>query len=141
MGGSTEFGGMWPEQASAELFANDAGRPTLPAGDVAFIPLRVQPLPEGHTDEGNTDELLEPPALFKIRRIGPGGRAQLHCLPWRPGLQLKHYLREAGLIGARMRLALNIDGLRRVTMAYVPKLGESLNMVPPQRPLLQLREF
>lgn len=139
MGGSTEIGGMWPEQVSAELFANNAGRPTLPAGDVAFIPLHGPLELEGNSSEGTIDEPSEPPALFKIR-IVVGGQTRTHRLAWRAGLSLRHYLREVGLIGARMRLALNIDGQRRVNMAYVPKLGESLNMVAPQRPLYQLRD-
>lgn len=137
MGGSPRNGGMWAEQASASYFTNDAGRPTLPASDVAFIPLRVQSSPEGYSDSGDTHASAEPPALFI--KLVVAGQVRTHRLAHRAGLSLKHYLREAGLIGARMRLALNIDGIRRVQMSYVPRAGETLNMVPPQRPLLQLR--
>ena len=137
MGDSTDIGGMWPEQAPASFFAKDAGRPAPLASGVAFIPLHVQASPEGYTGEDGVDEPLESPALF-IKLI-VAGQTRTHRLPWKEGKQLKLYLREAGLIGARMRLALNIDGRKRVTMAYVPRLGEQLNMVPVQRPLLQLR--
>lgn len=137
MGGSPMFGGMWPEQASAELFASDAGRPAPPASDAAFIPLQVQAAPVGNPVAANLLDSDEPPALFI--RLVVAGQTRTHRLAFREGLALKYYLREAGLIGARMRLALNIDGKKRVQMTYVPKLGESLNMVPPQRPLLQLR--
>lgn len=139
MGGSTEIGGMWPEQAPAELYAKDAGRPTLLASDVAFIPLHVQPSLEGYSGGDDIDDLAEPPALFTIRVV-VAGKVRTHRLRWRRGLQLKQYLREAGLIGARMRLALNIDGRKRVSMSYIPSCGESLNMVPPQLPLFQLKD-
>ncbi len=139
MGGATNDGGMWPEQASAELFAKDAGRPAPLASGVAFIPLHVQLAAEGKSAVSAHDSSLAPPALFKIRII-VAQQARTHYLPWREGKPVKQYLREVGLIGARMRLALNIDGRKRVTMAYVPKAGEVLNMVPVQRPLLQLRD-
>lgn len=139
MGGATNVGGMWPEQASAELFAKDAGRPTPLASGVAFIPSHVIPAPEGYPDTGTHDTSLAPPALFKIRVV-VAGQLRMHQLPWRRGKSIKQYLRDVGLVSARMRLALNIDGRKRVTMAYVPRNGESLNMVPSQRPLLQLRD-
>lgn len=137
MGGSPMFGGMWIEQAPAELFTSDAGRPALPASDAAFIPLQVQAAPVGNPVFADLLDSEEPPAL--IIRLMVAGQTRTHRLPYHQGWSLKHYLRQAGLIGARMRLALNIDGLKRVQMSYVPKLGEVLNMVPPQRPLLQLR--
>lgn len=139
MGGSTEFGGMWPEEATAELWTNGVGRPALPAGGVSLIPLPGQPSTEGYSEDGNLDEPLEPPALFKIRLI-VGGQVRTHRLRWAEGRSLRQYLREAGLISARLRLALNIDGRKRVSMSYVPRCGESLNMVSPQRPLHQLRD-
>ena len=137
MGGSPMFGGLWTEQASAGFFTNDAGRPALPASDAAFIPLQVQAAPMGNSEFASLLGSEKPPAL--IIRLVVAGQTRTHRLPYQQGLSLKHYLRQAGLIGARMRLALNIDGKKRVQMTYVPKLGETLNMVPPQRPLLQLR--
>lgn len=137
MGGSPMFGGMWIEQATAELFTSDAGRPAPPASDAAFIPLQVQAAPVGNPAAANLLDSDEPPAL--IIRLMVAGQTRTHRLPYRQGWSLKHYMRQAGLIGARMRLALNIDGSKRVQMSYVPRVGEVLNMVPPQRPLLQLR--
>lgn len=137
MGGSPMFGGMWTEQAPASFFSNGAGRPAPPASSAAFIPLQVQVAPVGNPAAANLPDSDEPPAL--LIRLIVAGQLRTHRIPFREGLSLKHYLREAGLIGARMRLALNIDGKKRVQMTYVPKLGETLNMVPPQRPLLQLR--
>jgi hypothetical protein len=128
---------MWAEQAPASYFTNDAGRPTPPASDVAFIPLRVQPALEGYPESDDTHASDVPPALFI--KLVVAGQVRTHRLTHRAGLSLKHYLKEAGLIGARMRLALNIDGVRRVQMSYVPRAGETLNMVSPQRPLMQLR--
>lgn len=137
MGGTSGNGGMWVEQAPASYFTNDAGRPTPLASDVAFIPLRVQPSPEGYSDSDDTHASTEPPAL--IIRLIIARQLRTHRVAYRPGWSLKHYLREVGLIGARMRLAMNIDGVKRVQMSYVPKQGETLNMVPPARPLMQLR--
>lgn len=133
MGGSTDFGGMWPEQAPAELFANDAGRPTSLAGDVAFIPLHVRPELEGNTSEGDIDEPLEPPALLTIKYSKAGQRCTL-ALPWRPNVALKYYLQQAGLIGTRLRTALKISG-RCVRMSYVPKSGDVLVMSLVDRPM------
>lgn len=138
MGGSPRTGGMWPEQISREEFeAKDVGRPTPLASGVTFIPLQVQAAPMGNSDADDQNDSERPPALI-IRVLGPRG-VRTHRLPLRRGLSIKHYLREAGLIGARMRLAMNINGMKRVQMSYVPQPGESLNMVPPQKPLLQLR--
>lgn len=139
MGGSLRTGGMWPEQISRDEFeAKGVGRPSPLASGVTFIPLQVQASPVGNPEDADQNDSEKPPALL-IRLVVAGGQVRTHSVPLRHGLSLKHYLREAGLIGARMRLALNINGKKRVQMSYVPQVGETLNMVPPQRPLLQLR--
>ena len=138
MGGSPSNGGMWPEQISREEFeAKGVGRPTPLASGVTFIPLQVQASPVGNLEDADLNDSEQPPAL--IIKLIAARQLKVHRLVYRPGLSLKHYLREAGLIGARMRLAMNIDGKKRVQMTYVPRPGEVLNMVPPAVPLLQLR--
>ena len=126
MGGSPRNGGMWAEQAPASYFSSDAGRPSSPASDVAFIPLRVQSSPEGYSDSGGTHASAEPPALFTIRYIKAGQRRSIE-LPWRPNVALKYYLQQAGLIGTRLRTALKING-RNVRRSHVPKSGDVLVM-------------
>lgn len=137
MGGSPNTGGMWAEQAPASFFSNDAGRPTPLASDVAFIPLLVQATPQGNAECADSNDSEQPPAL--IIKLMAAQQLRVHRVAYRAGQSLKYYLREAGLIGARMRLAMNIDGKKRVQMTYVPRPGETLNMVPPAVPLMRLR--
>lgn len=115
----------------------DAGRPTPLASDVAFIPLQVSAAPVGNPANADLNDAGESPAL--IIRLIVARQLRTHRIAYRAGQSLRYYLREAGLIGARMRLAMNIDGKKRVQMTYVPRPGETLNMVPPMVPLMQLR--
>jgi len=138
MGGSPRTGGMWPEQVSRDEFeAKGVGRPTPLASGVTFIPLQVQAAPMGNSDAEDQNDSETPPTL--IIRLMVARQLRTIRVPHRTGVALKQYLREAGLIGARMRLALNINGLKRVQMSYVPAAGDTLNMVPPMVPLMEWR--
>lgn len=142
MGGSLRTGGMWPEQISRDEFmAKDGGRPTPLASGVSFIPLQPQASLVGYPVTAGLDDSEKPPALSKFYiRLVVAGVVREHAFSHREGVTVKNYLREAGLVGARMRLALNINGQKRVQMSYVPKAGDVLNMVSPQVPLQRLRE-
>ncbi len=134
MGDPLDFGGMRHEQASREMFdAGDAGRPTLPAGDVAFIPLQVQEEAEGYQLGAGLNEPHGSPALFTIRHFKAGQRFNVD-LPWRAGVSVKYYLQKAGLVGTRLRTALKING-RNVRMSHIPKPQDVLIMSAVARPM------
>lgn len=137
MGGLAANGGMWPDQASADdLRSLDEGAPVSLASESSFVPLLVSPTPMGNSEADSQVRAARSPAQFNIYYMGPTGVASKH-VPFREGLSLKHYLRDSELMGMRMRYSLVVGG-RRVRMSYVPRVGESLTLAPPMKPLLSL---
>ena len=90
-----------------------------------FEPLSVQ-APEEPQEA--PQEPQGPASYVRIRYPTPVGMREKR-LEYRRGLSAKHYLREARLIGMRMRLSLRDGENHRVRLNYVPTEFETLSLV------------
>lgn len=75
------------------------------------------------------------PALF-LRYPSPGGGIKCLQLPWVAGKRLQFYLKEAQLVGTRLRCRL-VSRTRRcfLRMSYVPQPNEEISLTQPGMPL------
>lgn len=142
MGGSPRTGGMWAEQAPASYFTNDAGRPTLPASDVAFIPLLVQAAPMGNSESADSYDSEKPPALFVRIRFLFAGSLRFVEVPWQYGLTLSQAFHVARKKDSLFRLinprvfARVVGNQRTRSLSHVLKAGDEVRLNPPAKPML-----
>ncbi len=142
MGGSPRTGGMWVEQAPASYFTNDAGRPTSPASDVAFIPSLVQATPMGNSESVDLNDSEKPPALFVRIRFLVAGSKHFVEVPWRRGLTLSQAFHIARTKDSFFRhinprsFARVVGGQRTRSLSFVLKAGDEVRLNPIAKPML-----
>lgn len=112
-----------------------AGIPRLTAVSVAHSSSRGDAQAEGYSLRALQAHNDRAPALF-LRYPAPGGRANNVTLPWVAGKRLQLYLKEAQLIGTRLRCRL-VSRTRKcfLRMSYVPHPNEEIALVLPGMPL------
>lgn len=102
-----------------------SGRP--PPAEVANF--RFEPLAVSAPAEAGPEPEPEGPAHYVALRYSTPMGMKEKRLEYRPGLSAKYYLREARLIGMRMRLSLRNGENRRVRLNYVPSERETISLV------------
>lgn len=108
-----------------QIFFGIGRPPPAEVRSFVFEPLDVQSPEEPLSPRG---EDPGPVRYIAVRYPTPVGMKE-HRLEYRPGLSAKHYLREARLIGMRMRMSLRNGRNQRVRLNYVPSECETISLV------------
>jgi hypothetical protein len=117
-------------------FPSDNGAPRPDASGDLSISV-VLPLPgRGLIRSGDEcpPEGRDPAIFFSVQHMGPMG-FETKRIPWKEGIRLRHYLREAKLLAKRMRCRLVNGSGQKIRLAYVPKAGETIKLLPPGAPI------